>query len=278
MLYLCFSYPFGGPGALRNHPVVDKKRENAENNADTYEGSSYPVNTYTASFHSNNLIISSHHHQRVKDGQQKGEGKHAREYQGNERKIILEQRSQRRVRLKDLVKLLKEAGVPEGFKFKFHNRGVEQPYKVLGIWLIDQWRKIGLEVEHWVQPTAQFYATLRANKQAYQVSMDFNCRGVVNPLLDITKFLSNDIVGNQYAEYQDRVLDELHAKIMREIDPVKLKKLIFQFEKRALDEEAHQLITLWWNRIVPHYSHLKGWKISPSHYLNQDLVNVWLAK
>lgn len=179
---------------------------------------------------------------------------------------------------KEARRLLKEAGVPEGFKIKFHNRGVEQPYKVLGIWVIDQWRKIGLDVEHWVQPTAQFYATLRAKKQAYAVSMDFNCRGVVNPLLDITKFLSDDIVGNQYAEYQDRVLDELHGKIMKEIDPVKLKKLLFQFEKRVLDEEAHQLITLWWNRIVPHHSRLKGWKISPSHYLNQDLVDVWLAK
>ena len=50
------------------------------------------------------------------------------------------------------------------------------------------------------------------------------------------------------------------------------------FEKRALDTEAHSLITLWWNRIIPHRSYVKGWKISPSHYINQDLANVWLDK
>ena len=49
-------------------------------------------------------------------------------------------------------------------------------------------------------------------------------------------------------------------------------------EKRVLDEQAHSLITLWWNRIIPHRSYVKGWKISPSHYINQDLANVWLDK
>src|SRR5256885_6573737 len=43
-------------------------------------------------------------------------------------------------------RLLKEAGVPEGFAFTFKNRGVPQPYEPLGIWLIDQWREVGLGV------------------------------------------------------------------------------------------------------------------------------------
>ena len=29
---------------------------------------------------------------------------------------------------------------------------------------------------------------------------------------------------------------------------------------------------LWWYRIVPYRSYVKGWKISPRHYLNQDLA------
>jgi hypothetical protein len=29
---------------------------------------------------------------------------------------------------------------------------------------------------------------------------------------------------------------------------------------------------------VPLRSYVKGWKIGPSHYLNQDLANVWLDK
>ena len=34
----------------------------------------------------------------------------------------------------------------------------------------------------------------------------------------------------------------------------------------------------WWERIVPFRSYVKGWKISPSHYINQDLATVWLDK
>jgi peptide/nickel transport system substrate-binding protein len=30
--------------------------------------------------------------------------------------------------------------------------------------------------------------------------------------------------------------------------------------------------------MVPHRSYVKGWKISPSHYLNQDLATIWLDK
>jgi peptide/nickel transport system substrate-binding protein len=51
-----------------------------------------------------------------------------------------------------------------------------------------------------------------------------------------------------------------------------------QFEKRVLDEQAHMPNTLWWYRIVPYRSVVRGWKISPSHYLNQDLAMVWLAQ
>jgi peptide/nickel transport system substrate-binding protein len=44
-------------------------------------------------------------------------------------------------------RLLKEAGVPEGFAFTFKNRGIPQPYEPVGIWLIDQWRQIGINVK-----------------------------------------------------------------------------------------------------------------------------------
>ncbi len=42
--------------------------------------------------------------------------------------------------------------------------------------------------------------------------------------------------------------------------------------------QAHEIFLLWWYRIVPYRSYVKGWKISPSHYLNQDLATIWLDK
>ena len=174
-------------------------------------------------------------------------------------------------------RLLQEAGVPEGFRFRLHNRGVDQPYKIVGTWLIDQWREIGLTAEQWVQPTGPFYQTLRSRTDRYAVTADFNCQAVINPLLDVSKFISNDRSGNNYANYQDRVLDDLFDRMNRTLDLEEQHRLMRRFEKRVLDEQAHMLVTLWWYRIVPHHASVRGWKISPSHYLNQDLSTVWLA-
>jgi hypothetical protein len=44
-----------------------------------------------------------------------------------------------------------------------------------------------------------------------------------------------------------------------------------------MDDEAHFVFLRWWNRILPVRSYVNGWKISPSHYLNQDLGTVWLS-
>ena len=174
-------------------------------------------------------------------------------------------------------RLLQEAGVPEGFRFRLHNRGVDQPYKIVGTWLIDQWREIGLTAEQWVQPTGPFYQTLRSRTDRYAVTADFNCQAVINPLLDVSKFISNDRSGNNYANYQDRVLDDLFDRMNRTLDLEEQHRLMRRFEKRVLDEQAHMMVTLWWYRIVPHHASVRGWKISPSHYLNQDLSTVWLA-
>ena len=42
-------------------------------------------------------------------------------------------------------RLLKEAGA-ENLSFELLNRDVDQPYKYVGIWLVDQWSKIGVKV------------------------------------------------------------------------------------------------------------------------------------
>jgi len=174
-------------------------------------------------------------------------------------------------------RLLREAGVPEGFTFKLHNRGIDQPYKIVGAWLINQWRSIGVNVEEWVQPKGAYFNTLRSG--GFDVSIDYNCQAVVNPLLFVAKFISNDRTGNNNANYQDRKLDKLFDAMNRSGDPEEQRRIMRKFEKRALDEQVHQFITgSWWYRIIPHRSIVRGWMISPSHYINQDLGNVWLAE
>ncbi len=108
--------------------------------------------------------------------------------------------------------------------------------------------------------------------------MDFQCGYIVEPDLDLYKFQSKDLNHANYSRYTDRVLDELYQKQSRATDPEERKRLIREFEKRLLDEEAHYLYTLQWHRIVPHSARVRGWTITPSHYLNNQLDTVWLAE
>jgi len=174
-------------------------------------------------------------------------------------------------------RLLKEAGVDLNKTYYFNNRAVDQPYKIVGTWLIDQWKQVGLKFEQHVFPTGPFYAELRKKKD-YDVSLDFNCQSVVNPLVDVSKFISEDRSGNNYGNYIDRDVDAAFDKMNRTADPAEQRKYMREMEKLTLDTHANAFITLWWYRIIPHRSYVKGWKISPSHYLNQALDNVWLDK
>jgi peptide/nickel transport system substrate-binding protein len=174
-------------------------------------------------------------------------------------------------------KLLREAGVPDGFSFTFKNRGIPMPYEPLAVWLIDQWRQIGLNVKHEVVESAAYFGQV-VRPGNFEAAMDFQCGYIVEPDLDMYKFVSRDRNPANYSRYTDRVLDELYDKQSRATDLEERKKLIRQFEKRLLDEEAHYLMTLQWHRIIPHSSKVKGWQVTPSHYLNNTLDVVWLAE
>jgi peptide/nickel transport system substrate-binding protein len=125
-----------------------------------------------------------------------------------------------------------------------------------------------------VLPSGPWVAAERAGD--FTVVLQANCHGVVNPLADVTPYLSDS--HENYGHYKDPKLDELHEKALHETDPAQRKQLMFQFAKHVMDTEAHKLMVLWWYRVVPYRSYVKGWKISPSHYINQDLANVWLDK
>ena len=172
-------------------------------------------------------------------------------------------------------RLLKEAGVPEGFSFTFMNRGIPMPYEPLGVWLIDQWRKIGLNVTQRVIEPAAYFGSLR--KGEHEVAMDFQCGYIVEPDLDMYKFTSASRNPANYGFYEDPVLDQLYDKQSQATNVEERKKLVREFEKRVLDEQAHYLMTLQWHRIIPHSSRLHGWTVTPSHYLNNTLDTVWLS-
>jgi peptide/nickel transport system substrate-binding protein len=173
-------------------------------------------------------------------------------------------------------RLLKEAGVPDGFSFTFKNRGIPHPYEPVGIWLVDQWRQVGLNVTQQTIEASAYHPMLKRGD--FDVAMDFQCSFVIEPDIDIEKFQSAGISDRNWGRYQDPVLDDLYVKQARATEPEERKKLLRAFEKRLLDEEAHYIYTPQWHRIVPHNSKVRGWTITPAHFLNQQLDTVWLAE
>jgi peptide/nickel transport system substrate-binding protein len=169
-------------------------------------------------------------------------------------------------------RLLKEAGVPD-LKFTLHNRTIAQPYTPAGVFLVDQWRQIGVTVENRQVETAPYLAGL--NSGNYDVAVDFSNLFMDDSSLALAKYLSIDRSPDNRSRSKDPELDKIYDQHMRESDPKKRKALIQAFEKR-LFEQAYQQPLLWWYRIVPSHKTVMGWKMSPSHTLGQDLVEVWL--
>ena len=172
-------------------------------------------------------------------------------------------------------RLLKEAG-QENLSFELLNRNVDQPYKFNGLWVIDEWSKIGVKVSQRVLQTGPFTEAVRSGE--FEAFVDGDCQNIVNPLLDGTKYLPGSVSSNNYGNYEDPEAVAIYERMVRETDFAKQRALMRQFEKRVLDTEAHELFLLWRYRIVPHRSYVKGWKIGPSHYVNQDLATIWLDK
>jgi len=112
----------------------------------------------------------------------------------------------------------------------------------------------------------------------FDVTVEGNCQNVVNPLADVGKYLPHTISEGNYGYFEDEHEVDLYNRMLRELDKTKQKQLLLEFNKYVLDEQAHGIFLLWWQRIVPYRSYVKGWKIGPSHYVNQDLATIWLDK
>jgi peptide/nickel transport system substrate-binding protein len=169
-------------------------------------------------------------------------------------------------------RLLAEAGVPN-LKFTLHNRNLAMPYTPAGIFLVDQWRQIGVTAEHKQFDTAPYLATMNAGN--HDVAIDFSNLFMDEPSLGLAKYVSFKRAPENRSRANDDELDKLYDAQVGERDMNKRKELIKAFEKR-LFEQAYQQPILWWHRIVPSHKVVMGWKMSPSHNLGADLAEVWL--
>ena len=169
-------------------------------------------------------------------------------------------------------RLLKEAGA-ENLTVTLVNRNIP-PYVAIGVYVIDQWRQIGVKAEHQsVELSSWFNALNNAN---FDVIMDSYTDHSDDPTTGLVKFLSQATHPVSSARFEDPELYRLYEAQGRAADAATRKKLVRDFEQRTM-EQSYIVPLLWWYRIIVTSNRLNGWTLSPSHMLYQDLASVWLT-
>jgi peptide/nickel transport system substrate-binding protein len=171
-------------------------------------------------------------------------------------------------------RLLAEAGYPNGLKVVLKNRNVKLPYQDFAVFVIQQWRKVGVEVDHRPLETASWFADGRDTG---------SFEAIVSPgaefMDDPDQFLGRYISGSSqnWGRFSDPRIDDLFARQARTLDPSERKTLINQIDKIVL-ENAYYIPGLWWSRNVVHWAKVKNYVAPPNHYSNQKLQDVWLSE
>jgi peptide/nickel transport system substrate-binding protein len=169
-------------------------------------------------------------------------------------------------------RLLAQAGLPN-LKIKLTNRTIANLFTGAGVYVIDQWRQIGVETEHFQANDVLYNNAL--NEGTFDVALSFQGDSVDEPTYQLARYLSVEQSSNQ-SKYTDHELDRLFELQKDAQDPKARYALLRQFETRMLTE-AYNVPLLWWQRIVVMSATVRGWQMSPSHLIGQDLERVWLA-
>ena len=101
-------------------------------------------------------------------------------------------------------KLLEQAGLKD-LKFKLLNRNIAEPYTPAAIYSIDQWRRIGVTVEHEQLETKLYQDRVAAGD--FDVAVEFQADFMDDPTAQFSKFLTKKTVAQRLLgphRHQDR--------------------------------------------------------------------------
>ena len=169
-------------------------------------------------------------------------------------------------------RLLREAGA-ENLRLTLVDRSIA-PYVTTGVFLIDQWRQIGVQAEHQQLELAAWYQAQGSG--AFDVFVDSFAQYSDDPSTVLSKYISSDRSPSSAARIIDRELDRLFDEQARTADKEKRKQLIRQFEARMFAQN-YSVPILWWQRIVVMNKRVQNYSMSPSHMVYQNLAEIWLT-
>ncbi len=169
-------------------------------------------------------------------------------------------------------RLLAEAGIHD-LKLSILVRDIPMPHYASADLLVESWRAIGvtateerLQIWDWQK---------KVDAHEFDVAQDFAGDFYDDPTIQFTKYVSHDLSPVNFSGSTDRFLDALYVGQALTTDPRERANIVREFERHALTQ-AYTVPILWWNRIVVTSAKVKGWSITPSHFIGQDLTDVWL--
>ena len=171
-------------------------------------------------------------------------------------------------------RLLADAGVRD-LKLTLLVRDIPMPHYAGADLLADSWRQIGVAATE--KKLGIFDWQKEVDAGDFDVALDFSGDFYDDPTIQLTKYVSHDLSPVNNSGSTDRFLDALYIGQAVTSDPQQRARMVRDFERHALTE-AYTVPLLWWNRIVVTSAKLKGWSITPSHFIGQDLTDVWLEE
>jgi len=171
-------------------------------------------------------------------------------------------------------RLLAEAGVAES-SLTLLVRDIPIPHYAGADLLSQSWKEIGINVTQDRRNIWDWQKVVDARE--FDIALDFSGDFYDDPTFQLTKYVSHDLSPVNFAGSTDRFLDALFVAQAMTTDPRERTRIVRAFERHAL-KEAYTVPLLWWDRIVATSSKLRGWNITPSHFLGQDLTDVWIDK
>jgi len=172
-------------------------------------------------------------------------------------------------------KLLEESG-HAGLKLTLLNRNLRQPWEPLGVFVLDQFRKIGIQADQIQAETPQYFAALQG--KTYDIAIDFNNTVSIDPNEVLVKFMPGN--ANNYSGLEDPELTKLYkaqTEAAGDGDEKKRAELVKQIEARML-EQAYFIPMFRSPRTVALQKYVKGWTVPPTTVLNLQLDTVWLDR
>jgi peptide/nickel transport system substrate-binding protein len=159
-----------------------------------------------------------------------------------------------------------------GMKLTLTNRNLRQPWEPLGLFFLDQWRKIGLDVDQVALETPQYFAALQG--KTFDVAIDFNNTVSVDPNEVLVKFMPGS--PNNYSGLDDPKITEMFQAQIKATGEERAN-IVKGIEDYYL-ENAYLIPGFESKRGVAMHKDVKGWKLPSSTVLNLQLDTVWLDR